>query len=60
MSDLALVNIEALTAEENDCHYQNGYRNWYTERNSSYSRRQQFYDCCNKLREGYDPYGPCN
>lgn len=60
-SEMMLANIEALTAEEeSNCHYQNGYRKWYTEAKSSYSRKEQFYDCCEKLQEGYDPSGTCN
>lgn len=60
-NEMMLANIEALTAEEeSNCHYKNGYRKWYVDPQSSFSRREQFYDCCANLQEGYDPSGTCN
>lgn len=57
MSELALANVEALALGESDCHNTNGYKSWETE--SWFGSKKEFYDCCNKLREGYSPSGNC-
>lgn len=57
-STLTLVNVEALTDEENDCTNINGYRQWNTS-GKLFQRESEFYDCCSKDREGYSPKGNC-
>lgn len=57
-SPLTLVNVEALTDEENECKNINGYRQWNTT-GKLFQRESEFYDCCSKDREGYSPKGNC-
>lgn len=58
-SALALANIEALSKDEDGCHDTNGYRRWDTT-GDGFQSESEFYDCCTKLRHGYNPEGNCN
>lgn len=58
MSDLAMANVEALAdPESSDCNNKNGYRQWSTS--GFLEHKKEFYDCCSKLQEGYNPKDNC-
>lgn len=66
LSALTLANLEALTAPEIDgggdgessgCSNKNGYRRWSTS--GFLEHKKEFYDCCFKLQEGYNPKDNC-
>lgn len=58
-SNLLLANAEALADNEgDDCNYENGYRSWNSE-GRFWEKEEEFYDCCQELRHGYNPSGTC-
>ena len=57
-SDLLLADAEALADDEGGCNYNNGYRKWSSE-GFFWEKEEEFYDCCQKLRHGYNPSGSC-
>jgi len=54
-----MANIEALMEIEAGCDFVNGYKSWDSESLWFWKTKKEFYDCCRKLREGYDPEGMC-
>lgn len=60
LTDIQLMNVEALVNDEQDCHNTNGYRQWKKNKPWPWSNMVSFRDCCMVQQDGYSPKEECH